>query len=72
MIQYYIVSKNIFVSTKFDSNGFIDIINLSMIVYPYSKNYYYTSNKNWIEFYNYEKIIHPSIFADCILNNQRN
>lgn len=66
----YIVSKNIFVNTKFDSHDFIDFINISMIAYPHSKIYYYTRDKKWIEFYNYEKIIHPDVFADYFLNKK--
>lgn len=68
----YIVSKNIFVNTKFDSHDFIDFINISMIAYPHSKIYYYTRDKKWIEFYNYEKIIHPDVFADYFLNKKIN
>lgn len=68
----YIVSKNIFVNTKFDSHDFIDFINISMIAYPHSKIYYYTRDKKWIEFYNYEKIIHPDVFADYLLNKKLN
>lgn len=66
----YIVSKNIFKNTKFDSHDFIDFINISMIAYPHSKIYYSTRDKKWIEFYNYEKIIHPDVFADYFLNKK--
>ena len=66
----YIVSKNIFKNTRFDSHDFIDLINISMIAYPHSKIYYYTRDKKWIEFYNYEKIIHPDVFADYFLNKK--
>lgn len=64
----YIVLNTIFVNKKFDSHDFIDFMNMAMIVYPYSKIYYYSNDKKWIEFYEYEKFLRSDHFKNFYMN----